>query len=189
MISMFMNDEKPKTLQECLERLKKGCEKLYDEYEYPEDYSQFNSPATEEELQKFEERLGFVLPEAYREFLKFSNGAMIDGLEIYGVNMIGTIDEYIPDGYLAISYREMTSERLAISKKDGEIYIFWDLHGDKWNFEEMVMGMLSECEGNIAVAMEKVENSKKDPEIRKKEAETLASKWEKIIAESEKKNK
>ena len=45
---MFMKDEKPKSLQECLERLKRGCELLYDECNYSEDYSHFNPPAAEE---------------------------------------------------------------------------------------------------------------------------------------------
>lgn len=37
----------------------------------------FNSPATQEEVRRCEEELGFVLPNSYREFLKYSNGANI----------------------------------------------------------------------------------------------------------------
>ena len=118
---MFMNDEKPKDLQECLERLKKGCETLSAECNYSEDYSQFNPPATEEEIVKFESTLKFPLPQEYREFLKFSNGARIMGEEIYGLDSIGSSDVYVPDGYLSISRVEMTSERLAISEENGKI--------------------------------------------------------------------
>ena len=85
MIRMFMNDEKPKNLQECFERIKKACETLENEYGYSK-YAKFNPPLTEkqiQELEEYESRLGFKLPEAYREFLKFSNGAVINGLEIY----------------------------------------------------------------------------------------------------------
>lgn len=35
----------------------------------------FNSPATQSEIQRCEEELGFILPDSYKEFLKFSNGA------------------------------------------------------------------------------------------------------------------
>jgi hypothetical protein len=35
----------------------------------------FNSPATQDEIRRCEEELGFVLPNSYKEFLKFSNGA------------------------------------------------------------------------------------------------------------------
>ena len=94
---MFMNDEKPKDLQECLERLKKGCEMLYDEYEYSEDYSHFNPPATEERIQDMEKRLGFALPQSYRQFLRFSDGAKIMGnsATIYGLNWIGASDHML----------------------------------------------------------------------------------------------
>ena len=168
---MFTNDERPKTLQECFERLKKGCETLKEEYGYS-DYAKFNPPLTEkeiQELQEYEKRLGFQLPEAYREFLKFSNGAIIDGLEIYELDMIGMPDDYVPDGYLPISCREMTSERLAISEEDGEIYIFWDFRGDKYDFKSALMDMLSECEGNIALAKKKKEDEMRTPEQIKKD--------------------
>ncbi|MBE9006120.1 SMI1/KNR4 family protein [Fortiea sp. LEGE XX443] len=35
----------------------------------------FNSPANQGEIQRCEEELGFILPDSYKEFLKFSNGA------------------------------------------------------------------------------------------------------------------
>ncbi len=146
---MFMNDEKPKDLQECLERLKKGCETLSAECNYSEDYSQFNPPATEEEIVKFESTLKFPLPQEYREFLKFSNGARIMGEEIYGLDSIGSSDVYVPDGYLSISRVEMTSERLAISEENGKICLFWDLQKKPWDFELELMNLLEECEGLI----------------------------------------
>ena len=86
---MFTPDEKPKSLQECFERLKKGCETLSAECNYSEDYSSFNPPATEEQIKEFESALKYPLPEAYREFLKFSNGARIMEEDIFGLDMIG----------------------------------------------------------------------------------------------------
>ena len=146
---MFMNDEKPKNLQECFERLKKGCETLSAECNYSEDYSQFNPPATEEEIVKFESTLKFPLPQEYREFLKFSNGARIMGEEIYGLDSIGSSDVYVPDGYLAISSTEMTSRRLAISDENGTLYLFWDLQPDTWDFEYEIMSLLEKCEDEV----------------------------------------
>lgn len=146
---MFMNDEKTKNLQECFERLKKGCETLSAECNYSEDYSQFNPPATEEEIVKFESTLKFPLPQEYREFLKFSNGARIMGEEIYGLDSIGSSDVYVPDGYLSISKLEITSRRLAISEANGELCIIWDLKESTWDFEHEIMKKLEECEGLI----------------------------------------
>lgn len=37
----------------------------------------FNSPAKQGEIQRCEEELGFILPNSYKEFVKFSNGATI----------------------------------------------------------------------------------------------------------------
>ena len=90
---MFTNDERPKTLQECFERLKKGCETLYDECNYSKDYSHFNPPTTEDRISDMEKRIGFALPYEYREFLKFSDGAKImeNCATIYGLNMIISI--------------------------------------------------------------------------------------------------
>lgn len=143
---MFTPDEKPKSLQECFERLKKGCETLSAECNYSEDYSSFNPPATEEKIKEFESALKYPLPEAYREFLKFSNGARIMGEDIFGLDMIGMNDQYVPDGYLAISREEMVSERMAVSLEDGQIYLFWDLKGDPWNIEKYFFNRLKECE-------------------------------------------
>lgn len=84
-------NEKINSLKECFEQLKKGCETLSAECNYSEDYSNFNPPATEEQIIELESHLKYPLPEAYREFLKFSNGARIMGEEIFGLNMIGIL--------------------------------------------------------------------------------------------------
>ncbi len=148
---MFMNNEKPMNLQECFERMKKACETLENEYGYSK-YAKFNPPLTEKQIQDLEEyesRLGFKLPEAYREFLKFSNGARINGVEIYELDMIGMPDDYVPEGYLPISKVEMTSRRLAFSDEDGTLYLFWDLRPDTWDFEYEIMSLLEKCENEV----------------------------------------
>ena len=148
---MFMNDEKPKTLQECLERLKKGCEKLYDEYEYSEDYSHFNPPATEEQIQAMEKRIGLALPQGYRQFLLFSNGAKIMGnsATIYGLDWIGASDPMVPKGYLTIGEVIGDGERIALSETDGQIYSCYNGRISLWHFEDRMFELLSECEGLI----------------------------------------
>ena len=191
MIRMFMNDEKPKDLHECFERMKKACETLENEYGYSK-YAKFNPPLTEKEIQELEEyesRLGFKLPEAYREFLKFSNGAVINGLEIYKLDMIGMPDDYVPDGYLAISSTEMTSRRLAISDENGTLYLFWDLQPDTWDFEYEMMSLLEKCEECIIEHEEKARKASRTPdEIKRDEEEVQAvvDKWRKFLEERKK---
>ena len=148
---MFMNDEKPKNLQECFERIKKACETLENEYGYSK-YAKFNPPLTEKEIQELEEyesRLGFKLPEAYREFLKFSNGAIIDELKIYELGMIGMPDDYVPDDFLPITSIECVPERMAISMEDGNIYMFWEGIKEDCDFEYEMMSLLEKCENEV----------------------------------------
>ena len=148
---MFMNDEKPKNLQECFERIKKACETLENEYRYSK-YAKFNPPLTEKEIQELEEyesRLGFKLPEAYREFLKFSNGAIIDELKIYELGMIGMPDDYVPDDFLPITSIECVPERMAISMEDGNIYMFWEGIKEDCDFEYEMMSLLEKCENEV----------------------------------------
>ena len=148
---MFINDEKPKNLQECFERLKKGCEMLYDEYEYSEDYSHFNPPATEERIQAMEKRLGFALPQGYRQFLRFSDGAKIMGnsATIYGLNWIGASDHMVPTGYLTIGEVVGDGERIALSETDGQIYSCYNGRISLFHFEDRMFELLNECEGLI----------------------------------------
>ena len=148
---MFMNDEKPKDLHECFERMKKACETLENEYGYSK-YAKFNPPLTEKEIQDLEEyesRLGFKLPEAYREFLKFSNGAIIDELKIYELGMIGMPDDYVPDDFLPITSIEGVPERMAISMEDGNIYMFWEGIKEDCDFEYEIMSLLEKCEDEV----------------------------------------
>ena len=160
---MFMNDKKPKNLHECFERMKKACETLENEYGYSK-YAKFNPPLTEKEIQELEEyesRLGFKLPEAYREFLKFSNGAVINGMEIYELDMIGMPDDYVPDDFLPITSIESVPERMAISMEDGNIYMFWEGIKEDCDFEYEIMSLLEKCEDEVDNCIRKKEREER----------------------------
>ncbi|MBR3901875.1 MAG: SMI1/KNR4 family protein [Ruminococcus sp.] len=160
---MFMNDKKPKNLQECFERMKKACETLENEYGYSK-YAKFNPPLTEkqiQELEEYESRLGFKLPEAYREFLKFSNGAIIDELKIYELGMIGMPDDYVPDDFLPITSIEGVPERMAISMEDGNIYMFWEGIKEDCDFEYQLMQLLEKCEDEVDNCIRKKEREER----------------------------
>jgi len=166
---MYLNNEKPKSIKECLERLKKGCEILKVEYDYP-DCGRFNSPAAEKEIQKYERFLGFHFPDAYRQFLKFSNGAWILKNEIYGLNSIGRSDDYVPDDYFALSFTEMIPERLAISKTNGQICMFYELKPEPCKFENYLLMILTKCEEYIIEEQgKKAEKAKTSAEMKRDE--------------------
>ena len=186
---MLMNDEKTKDLQECVEKLRKGCKTLVEEFEYSEECAKVFPPAIEEDIVKFESTLNFPLPHTYREFLKFSNGAVIDGLEIYALGMTRMPEDYVPDNFLPITSIEGVPERMAISMEDGKIYMFWEGIKEDCDFEYQLMHLLKECELEIKSIKKQKENEKKDPETLKKETEEIVSKWRNFLTERKKENK
>ncbi len=174
--------EKPNTLQECLERLKQACEILYDECEYPEDYSCFNPPAIEEQIQHMEHHLGFALPDSYRQFLKFANGARIMGnsATIYGLNEIGTPDCMVPAGFLTIGEVIGDGERIAISEANGKIYSCYNGEISLWDLEHEMGELLKSCELEIDDMKREKERKERDPEAIKRDKEEFDAFLERI---------
>lgn len=174
--------EKPNTLQECLERLKQACEILYDECEYPDNYSYFNPPAAEEQIQRMEQRLGFALPDSYRQFLKFANGARImdNSMTIYDLRGIGMSDRMVPDGYLTIGEAVGDGERIAISEADGKIYSCYNGEIASWNMEHEMAELLKNCELEIEDIKREKEKQKRDSETIERDKEEFEAFLERI---------
>ena len=143
---MYLNNKEPESIQECMEMLKNGCEKLYNECDYSKEFSHFNPPATDEQITELERKLKYPLPKEYKEFLKFSNGARIMDNDIYGIHEFGMSDHHIPDGYLAIGRNELSGRRIAISEEDGLVYLLWDTRETPWGFEKELTNLLDKCE-------------------------------------------
>lgn len=185
---MSINFKEPKTFNECLERLKAGCQKLSDECDYSSDYSIFNTGATEEQLKRIESHFNVKLCEDYREFMKFSNGAKIKehSAIIYGTEMFGVSDPMVPDGYLTIGEVVGDGERIAISKADGEIYSFYNGKMYSWDIYYQMEQFLKDCEDLIEEYEKQLIRASKDPEILRKEAEECTSYWRKLIEEKKK---
>ena len=188
-IDMFIGEE-PKTLDECFERLKKGCQKLSDECGYSDDYSVFNEPATEEEIKRYEERHNIVLPEDYKKFLRFSNGAEIMGtsMTIYGLNYCGISDEMVPEYYCVIGEQIGDGERIAFDPETKEIFSFYNGKMTPWKIENEMKWLVEDCEGCISDSELERARAAKDPETLKREKEECASYWRKLI-EAKKKEK
>jgi hypothetical protein len=77
----------------------------------------FNSPANHHEIQQCEENLGFILPNSYKEFLKFSNGANVFCSNIARSEI--TLPWMADSGILIQS----TSTIVAFNQAQDEIYI------------------------------------------------------------------
>lgn len=157
---MYLNDEKPKSVRECMERLKKARDIIVNEYGYRDDFIVLNPPASEEFIAQLEEGYGFKLPEDCREFFKISNGATIIHNEIYGVDYIGMSDDFVPDGYLCFGGRFNSSERFTFSE-DGEFHICYDCEPESITFKELLIMCLEECEEIIYDHEEEVARQKR----------------------------
>lgn len=170
---MSINFKEPKTFNECLERLKAGCQKLSDECDYSSDYSIFNTGATEEQLKRIESHFNVKLCESYRVFMKFSNGAKImeNSAKIYSTEMFGVDDPIVPDGYYTIGEVIGDGERIAISKEDGEPYSIYNGRINYWDFGFQMKELLKDCEDLIEEHEKELIQASKDPETLKREEE------------------
>lgn len=186
--------KKPESVRECVERMRRANELLINDYGYGT-YMTFGQPASEEEIAKYEERLGFQLPQDYREFIQLTGTVSINGgdEQIFGFEDIGANDHYTPDEYLALSYSAATSERLAMSEEDGEIYLFWDLDPDPYTFMDYLSSMMERTEEIVSEEYEHEEKKKMRADGISEEDESAAvkeiivKKWQKFLEENKNK--
>ena len=167
---MYLNNKEPESIKECIERLKSGTETLKNEYNYGT-FAKFNPPAKEADIKEYEDRLGFRLPKYYREFLLISDGARINYEHIFGLDDIGMNDDYVPEGYLAITSTELTTDRFAFSEEDGTLYDFFDLNAITLDFKDYLFGLLTTCEEEIIERKEAKEKAARTPEEIKRDRE------------------
>ena len=169
---MFIGEE-PKTLEECFERLVKDRDRLIDECDYPSNYNLFNAPASEEQIEKLEKTHNVKLPEDYKEFLRFANGATIMGTSatIYGTDMFGIRDLMVPDEYYTVGERIGDGERIALNPADGELYSCYNGKVKLFDLEHELHRFIEECEEEIIASEKEKAQAAKDPETLKREEE------------------
>ncbi len=169
-LEMFIGEE-PKTLEECFERLVKDRDRLIEECDYPSNYNLFNAPASEEQIEKLEKTHNVKLPEDYKEFLRFANGATIMGTSatIYGTDMFGIRDLMVPDEYYTVGERIGDGERIALNPADGELYSCYNGKVKPFDLEHELHRLIEECEEEIIASEKEKARAAKDPETLKKE--------------------
>ena len=89
------------------------------------DVSEFNPPATNEEIKMWENRNNITLPESYKDWLSFSNGSQILGQLacFYSLNRIVTSGHGFSDDYAIIASIIGDGEFLCFSKTNQSY--FW----------------------------------------------------------------
>ncbi len=124
-----------KKLNQLIEELLHLAENLKDEREF-----EFHPPASETEIQELEQHLQVSLPEDYKNFLKFSNGAGLNHftVELYPVSEIIRYSnmkkaDWFPEDYIMLADIIGDGEVLCFSGKTGKFIRCFD--GEEEIFE------------------------------------------------------
>jgi hypothetical protein len=80
----------------------------------------FNSPAIQDEIRRCEEELGFILPNSYKEFLKFSNGANIFCSDQPRFEITETTPSWFADSGILI---QGTGNLVAFNQHQDQVYV------------------------------------------------------------------
>jgi SMI1 / KNR4 family (SUKH-1) len=80
----------------------------------------FNLPAGQNEIQRCEEALGFILPNSYKEFLKFSNGANIFCSDQPRFEITQTTPSWFADSGILI---QSTSALVPFNQYQDKVYV------------------------------------------------------------------
>lgn len=101
-----------------------------------ESKSEFFEAATEEEMSDWEKKNHINIPDSYKEWLRFSNGAIITGTTaiFYGIDRFVLSNETMPEEYVVIGMLVGDGEILCFSKKTGE-FIWYD-HGREERYDD-----------------------------------------------------
>ncbi len=103
--------------------------------------SMFNEPVKEEVLLEWEKMNNIRIPESYKEWLRFSNGSIINGntATFYDVYKFVVNNSMIGEELVVIGTLVGDGQFLCFSKSTGE-FVWYD-HGDEeryWEFNEIL---------------------------------------------------
>ncbi len=100
----------------------------------------FNSPATDDEIAALEKQINYTLPEDYKDFLRFSNGMIMNNYSAEFFNTNAIIDFYnrkkadsFPNDYIVIAEIIGDGEVLCLSSISGKFVRYFD--GEKTFFD------------------------------------------------------
>lgn len=106
------------TLQNEINTIITLCDSLKDEYN-----SEFFEPVDESKIQEWEKENNIVIPEGYKAWLRFSDGAVIKGMlaYFYGIKGFEVNNPDYPEDCVIIGDLMGDGERLGFSKTTGKI--------------------------------------------------------------------
>ena len=110
-------------LKDLIQELLEFCDEM-DEDELDTTY--FSEPVSEEEIENWEKENGVIIPESYKQWLRFTGDCEIDGTtaEFYSPKNFRT--EFVPDDLIIIGEQIGDGEVICFSKETGEIVTYFE---------------------------------------------------------------
>lgn len=131
-------DDQNNSLQKEIDELLEICERMGG---IEISNSQFEPPATEEEISSWELTNGITIPESYKEWLRFSNGSRVFGntAQFYSIEGMILNEKYVPEDLVNIGHLIGDGELLCFSKTSGKFAtIFEGKRKDFNNFRDIL---------------------------------------------------
>ena len=138
--------------------------------------SYFNDAASEEQIVNWEEEHSITIPESYKEWLRFSNGSLIDDptAEFLGIERMVVKSKYIPEDLVIIGHLIGDGEILGFSKENGTFVRYFEgrENGVYRDFKDFLNAVIISIKGELSISMdEKKRMLEKLAEIRKRKQE------------------
>lgn len=164
-----MNNLKENSMKKEFDEIVRLCEEAIPEY--GDHASYFLEPATEDEIDTWEEVTNLKMPESYKEWLKLTKRCQIRQTlaEFYFPDIHQT--EYVPEGYVMIGNIIGDGEIVCFSKSDGKFIRYFEgkVNGKFDDFKGILTKIISMLTGDLDVSMdEKLLMLEKLKELRKR---------------------
>ena len=123
--------------------------------------SYFNDAVSEEQIVNWEEEHNITIPESYKEWLRFSNGSLIDDptAEFLGIERMVVKSKYIPEDLVIIGHLIGDGEILGFSKENGTFVRYFEgrENGVYRDFKDFLNEMIMTVRGGDYLTKDTIE--------------------------------
>lgn len=137
------------SLKKEIEDLIEICDKLEEDEKYGGS-TVFREPATEEMLKEWEEENGIILPEEYKDFLRFTDGARINSYTALFVSVVGIRANFValPPEYVLVGDYGGYGALMCFEKATGEFLTYERGRIEHYGtFRNLLLDIIESCRG------------------------------------------
>ena len=120
--------------------------------------SYFNDAASEEQIVNWEEEHSITIPESYKDWLRFSNGSIIEGTtaEFLGTDRMVVNNKYVPEDLVIIGHLIGDGEAICFSKMNGNFVRYFEgiENGQYDDFNDFLNEIIRLIKGHSGISKE-----------------------------------